>query len=98
MRVQESKFPGCGTFTLTAENDKEYRILEMLVAGLRGRYGSPDPSKVDPEEEGGGGDDDLRPEDDPMVLLSDGDGGSCAVETEQPLEGKTRHFPPKGDG
>jgi hypothetical protein len=44
MRVDKCDFPGHATWAITAENDGEYLMLEMLTRALRRSYGSPPPA------------------------------------------------------
>lgn len=43
MRVDKRDFPGHATWAITAENDGEYLMLEMLMRALQRSYGSPPP-------------------------------------------------------
>lgn len=50
MRVNKCDFPGHATWTLTAENDGEYLMLEMLIRALRRTYpSSPRPGEISME-------------------------------------------------
>lgn len=55
MRVDKRDFPGHATWAITAENDGEYLMLEMLMRALQRSYGSPPPFSecgTDEESEG----------------------------------------------